>query len=282
MTATVTGEAGTAADATTGTVRRRRTRPAGSGHRRGAVWVGRLVVLVAVIALWEILVRAAVLSESDVSRPALIWDFLVEQVPTSMWWLDTWTTVQEVLIGIGLGGGAGVIVGALLGLSPFLSDVLDPYIAMINSLPRIALYPLMLTWFGLGIGSKIALVIGIVFFIMLVNTRAGMIAADADVVTSAVVLGASRRQRILRVDIPSAVPSIFGGVRLSISYGLLAAVTGEMLAGYQGLGQKVSLYSSNFDIAGVMGILLFLAVLATLLNTATGRLEAWLLRWRED
>ena len=250
--------------------------------RRTSVWAGRVIALVAVLAVWELLVRNGMLNSSDVSRPSLIWQFLVDEVPTAQWWDDTWTTMQELIIGLLAGGAAGMVCGALLGWSPYLSAVLDPYIAMLNSLPRVALYPLMLTWFGLGMGSKIALVIGIVFFIMLVNTKAGMMAADPDVVENATVLGATRRQRIVRVDIPSAVPSIFGGVRLSISYGLLAVVTGEMLAGYAGLGQKVSFHSSNFNTTGVMGILVFLAVLATFLNVATGWLESRLLRWRED
>lgn len=250
--------------------------------RRWAVWVGRVVALAIVLVAWELLVRAKVLSDFDVSRPGLIWSFLVHNVPTGQWWLDTWTTIQEVLIGLAIGATSGMLVGALLGWSPYLSRVFDPYIAMLNSLPRIALYPLMLTWFGLGIGSKIALVIGIVFFIMVVNTQAGMIAADSDVLVNAQVLGATRWQRIMHVDVPSAIPAIFGGLRLSISYGLLAAVTGEMLAGYQGLGQKVSFFSSNFNTTGVIGILLFLAVLATILNVVTGWMESRLLRWRED
>src|SRR5690606_20615600 len=102
----------------------------------------------------------------------------------------------ELIIGVAFGAAGGIVAGAILGVLPYASRVLDPYIIMVNSIPRVAIYPLMLTWFGLGIGSKIALVIGIVFFIMLVNTRAGMLSADPDVVVAARVLGANRWQRI--------------------------------------------------------------------------------------
>jgi NitT/TauT family transport system permease protein len=250
--------------------------------RSWPVWVGRVLVLAAFLAVWELLVDQKVLAEFDVSRPTLIFEFLVKEVPTSQWWYHTWVTLQELIIGVAAGVAGGLVSGAALGLSPFVSRVLDPYIVMLNSLPRVAVYPLFLTWFGLGIGSKIALVIGIVYFIMLINTRSGMVSADPDVSTAAQVLGATKRQRVLKVDLPSAVPAIFAGVRLSISYGLLAVVTGELLASYAGLGQRVSFYSSTFQTTGVMGVLAFLAVLATLFNIFTERAERRLLRWRED
>jgi NitT/TauT family transport system permease protein len=251
-------------------------------ERRDAVWVGRVVAIVGFLGLWQLLVDTGVLSIFDVSRPTDIGKFLVEEVPTSDWWFHTWVTMEALVIGTVAGGVAGLVAGALLGLSDYVSRVLDPYLVMLNSLPRVAVYPLLLTWFGLGIGSKIALVITIVFFIMLMNTRSGMVSADPDVITTAHVLGATRRQQVLLVDIPSAVPSIFAGVRLSISYGLLAVVTGEMLASYAGLGQRVSFYSSTFNTTGVMAVLAFLAVVATLFNVVTERAERWLLRWKED
>ncbi len=244
------------------------------------IWLARVAILALVLGLWEWMVRAGHLEEFSASRPTAIWAFLKEALQTEELWTNAWVTVRETLLGSAIGGIAGLLVGAFLGRFRRISTVVDPYIVMLNSLPRIALAPLFIIWFGIGESSKVALVVSLVFFIMLVNTRSGMQSVDPDIDILATVMGLTERQRLLKVSLPSAVPMIIGGMRLSIAYGLLAAIGGELIAAQAGLGKQLSYYSSTFNVAGVMGILVVLAIVAAVLNWAVGRLESRLLRWQ--
>jgi len=205
-------------------------------RRKVQTLAGRIVIGVAFIAAWEIGVAVGWVDRFLYGRPSEIWEFLREQVVTAEWWRNVWTTLREMLLGVSIGGVAGIMAGAVLGSWTGLNRLLQPYVVMCNSVPRLALAPLLIIWFGIGEASKVALVVSLIFFIMLINTRSGMQSTDPDIERVAIVLTASRLQRLIKVSLPSAVPSILGGLRLSISFGLLAAVAGELIAAKAGLG----------------------------------------------
>lgn len=253
------------------------------GFARGVLrlWIPRLALGALFFLSWEVAVETGRLEEFDVSKPSAIFAFLQDNVGSPELWLNTWTTLRETLIGTFIGAVAGIITGAVLGRLPYVSDLVEPFIVILNSLPRIALAPLFILWFGIGEPSKIALVISLVFFIMLINTRSGMRSIDPDIEMMAKLMVLTGRQRLLKVSLPSAVPAIFGGIKLSIAYGLLAAVSGELIAAQAGLGQQLTYLASVYDVAGVMGILAVLAAIAVILSWLAGRAESWLLKWQD-
>lgn len=244
------------------------------------VHVSQISILVVCLLLWQWLIDAGIGMAFFFSRPSDIGKFLYEAVLTGSLWADTAVTLGATLIGFVVGSVLGIGVGLIVARSPTLDAILDPYLGILNSLPRIALAPLFLLWFGLGISSKIALSISLVFFVVAINARAGAIGVPSDYITVARTLGASEWQRFVKIVVPGSVPSIFAGLRLGVVYSLLGVVTGEMIAAKAGLGVQLTFLAGTFQIAGVFGILVILAIIAVVLNWLMAVAESRLLRWR--
>lgn len=250
-------------------------------RRKVQTLLGRILIGVVVIGGWEAGVAIGWIDRFLYGRPTEVWEFLSAQVVTAEWWRNVWTTLREMLLGVTIGGSAGITAGAILGSWRGLNRLLQPYVVMMNSVPRLALAPMLIIWFGIGEASKVALVVSLIFFIMLINTRSGMQATDPDVEKVAIVLTASRLQRLVKVSLPSAVPSILGGLRLSISFGLLAAVAGELIAAKAGLGQVINWAAQMFDMSAVWAVIFSLTLMAAMLDFLLSRLESKLLKWQQ-
>ena len=147
-------------------------------------------------------------------------------------------------------------------------------------MPRIALAPLFLIWFGLGIGSKIAIGFSLTFFIVLTNTVAGGRGVNPDHIMLAQTLGASEHQIFRKFILPSAVPVIFNGLRLGLIFALLGVIGGEIIASEHGLGQTLQILASSFKTNGVFGVIILLALIGMGITWGMTALEHWLLRWR--
>jgi NitT/TauT family transport system permease protein len=188
-------------------------------------------------------------------------------------------TVYATAIGFIIGSVGGAILGVWLGVSPFASRLLNPYLNALNALPKVALAPLFVLWFGLGIESKIALAAVLVLFLVFLNTFAGVREVDQDLIDGARLMRATRTQVILKVIIPSAASWVFAGLKIAMPYALIGAVLGEMIASNRGLGYLVQFSGSQFDSAGVFAVLFVIALLAVGLNylveLAQGRMERW-------
>ena len=152
--------------------------------------------------------------------------------------------------------------------------------AAFNVLPRIALVPLFILWFGLGIGSKIALGVSLTFFIVLSSTVAGIRGVSQDHVTLTRTLGASSRQMFFSVTLPGAVPVLFSGLRLGVIYALLGVVGAEVIASERGLGQQLAYLGSTFNVNGVWSLLFDLAVIGVLIMKLMNWIERRLLHWQ--
>ena len=165
-------------------------------------------------------------------------------------------------------------------MAPRLHRAAEPYLTLLNAMPRIALAPLFLLWFGLGIGSKIAVAVSLTFFIVLSSTVAGIRGVNSDHLVLSRALGATPRQIFFKVTLPSAVPIIFSGLRLGLVYSLLGVVGAELLAAEHGLGQTLAYLQSTFDMDGVMGLLLLLALIGLSVTVVMNYLERKLLVWQ--
>lgn len=241
----------------------------------------RLLVFVLVVAIWELAVGEDRSRLFNVSKPSLIGAALWNQITTPTFWTDHMrVTLQEILVGWLLGSAAGVVFGLALAHWRLLHIALDPFLMGIYSLPRVALAPLFIIWFGIGVESKIALVISIVFFIMVINTMVGAKNVDQDLVNSVRTMGASDMFVTRKVIFPSIVPWIFGGLRIGIGLALIGAVVGEMLAAQFGMGFIIARASGAFDTKLVFSTLIILAIVAMLLNEGMKMIERRLLRWQ--
>jgi NitT/TauT family transport system permease protein len=247
---------------------------------QGLVWFLRVVVFVVFIAGWELSVRRQVVAEFFVSRPSAVLAFLGEFLRSGDLVRHGSVTAAETLAGFAVGSAAGIISGLLIARLSLLEAVVSPYLAALNALPRVALAPMFILWFGIGPVSKVYLAVSLVFFVLLLNTQAGIRSVDSDLLTTARVLGATEVQMFTKVILPGAVPAIFAGLRLGAIYALLGVVVGEMIAAISGLGQQLSYFSGSFLPAGVFGVLFLLAMFAVLLDKSMQLVERRLLRWQ--
>ena len=191
-----------------------------------------------------------------------------------------WVTLLETVLAFAIGTVAGLAVGMWLALSPVAAAILDPYIKALNSMPRVILAPIFAVWFGLGIASKVALGFTLVFFIVFFNVYQGVKEVSPTVLASARMLGASRRQLLRHVYLPSAMSWVFSSLHTSVGLAFVGAVVGEYLGSSRGVGYLILQAEGTFDINTVMAGILVLTAFALVLDWAVGVLEKRLMKWQ--
>jgi len=256
----------------------------------------RLAILVVLLASWQWLTGIKAISRMPglywldpffISRPSAIaarFAYLAGgQVRLSIWQMAL-STVQSTLWGFAVGVATGFAAGLVLGRHQRLARVFEPYIVAFNSLPRIALVPLITMVFGFGLLAKVVLAWTIVFFIVFFNTYQGARSVDADLIHSARFLGAGERQIMRTVIVPSALAWTFASLTPSISFALIGVVVGEFLGGESGggLGYLIIQSLGTLNAADMMVALLALGVIGSVLALGIKQLERRLLRWRPE
>jgi NitT/TauT family transport system permease protein len=239
----------------------------------------KIALLVVIMVLWETL-SGRILDPFFFSSPSLILQSLWNSVQGGALAGHVGITMYETLFGYAYGAIAGVIVGLLLGLNRMVANVMSPYIMAVYSIPKITLAPLFVLWFGIGPTSKIFMAFTLVFFLVFYNTYAGVQSVSPELVHSVRVLGATSRQLLLKVVLPSSYPFIFVGLRTALPYALIGAVVGEFIIANQGLGYLISNAAGLYDTNGVFAGILILTVISLLGDWLLKRLELRALRWR--
>jgi NitT/TauT family transport system permease protein len=191
-----------------------------------------------------------------------------------------WVTLVETVLAFAIGTALGLGFGLWLALSPVAGAIGDPYIKGLNSMPRVILAPIFAVWFGLGIASKVALGVTLVFFIVFFNVYQGVKEVSPVVLANARMLGASRRQLLRHVYLPSATSWVFSSLHTSVGLAFVGAVVGEYLGSSRGVGYLILQAEGSFDIDTVMAGILVLTVFALALDAAVGRIEKRLMRWQ--
>ncbi|HXE22268.1 MAG TPA: ABC transporter permease [Rhodoferax sp.] len=240
--------------------------------------VGLAVVL---LALWQLL-SGRVIKPFWISSPLAIADQLGVWIAGGELWLHVEVTLTETVLGFVFGAIAGIAVGLALGLNRRLAAVLDPFIVALYSLPKIALAPLFILWFGVGLTSKVVLSTFIVFFLVFYNTYAGTLAVEAELVDVLRLMGARPAQIVRKVILPSVVIWIFTGMKVSVPYALIGAVVGEMMASNRGLGYLIQASAGQYDTGGVFAALFVLMIISTVLHGALKLCEQRMMRWKDD
>ena len=189
-------------------------------------------------------------------------------------------TLIETLLAFGFGSVLGLAAGLWLALSPLASAILEPYVKALNSMPRIILAPIFAVWFGLGIASKVALGITLVFFIVFFNVYQGVKEVSPVILANARMLGARRQQLLRHVYLPSATSWVFSSLHTSVGLAFVGAVVGEYLGSSQGVGYLILQAEGTFDINTVMAGILVLTAFALVLDAAVGRVEKRLMKWQ--
>lgn len=257
-----------------------RLRRAKGGRSALRARILQLGLVATVLIVWREVAAAKLLPRLDTGSPGGTYNAIIHLVTSGQLFGNLGVTLEETVLGFIVGGIGGVLLGVLVWKYELLSEVLNPFLAGMNALPRAALAPLFILWFGLGELSKVLLAVTLVLFIVLVSTNAAIRSVEAEYIRVAKSLGGSSRQVFTRAILPAAVPGIAGGLRLGIVYSLLGAVVGEMIGSNAGLGELLAIASANFDINSVFAILLILSVVAIVLEGIARLFESKVSRWR--
>ena len=252
--------------------------------RRRLVIALQVVVLVVWLGGWELAARTGLIDPFFFSQPSAVWAQIVTWTTqgTSQGSLSEQilVTLEEATMGFVIGVATGVVAGIALGRIRILADVFAPYIKVANSIPRIVLGSLFIVAFGLGLTSKVLLVIVLVFFGVFFNAFQGTREVDRNLMANAKLLGASRWKVTTEVVMPSAFTWTLASLHVSFGFAIIGAIVGEFLGSDRGLGNLIKSAQGNFNQSGVLACMVLMAVVALLAEFFITRLERRLLRWR--
>ena len=255
-------------------------------RRRRLVYLLRVLILVVLIGGWEIGARTHIIDPFFWGQPSGIWAQIVTWITRGTaqgpLWEQIVVTLEETILGFLIGVVLGVVFGVVLGRNQFLADVLGPYIKAANSVPRVVLGSIFVIGLGLGMQSKVALAVVLVFFIVFFNAFQGVREVDRNLLANARILGASQRQLSTEVIIPSALTWIIASLHTSFSFALVGAVVGEFLGSTQGLGLLIQTAQGTFNANGVFAAMTILAIVALLSELFITALENRLITWRPN
>src|SRR5215468_5910394 len=245
----------------------------------------QLLVAVVAIVLWQVLSTVPVFGKIFLppfffSNPADVFSQIVKWFVSGLIWKHLWITLWESILAFVIGSAGGVAVGFWFARQPTVAAVLDPYVKMVNALPRVVLAPIFTLWLGLGIWSKVALGVTLVFFIVFFNVYQGVKEVSVTVLNNGRMLGMSERQLMRHVYWPSALSWMFSSLHTSVGFAVVGAVVGEYLGSAAGLGYLIQQAEGVFDVAGVFAGMFVLSIFVILIDVAVTLVERRLLVWR--
>jgi NitT/TauT family transport system permease protein len=255
----------------------------------------QLGVLVITLVLWQLAARDPQLAfflgnPIDVAGRVWSWFMPFGFEPSALFpdglrgnaniYLHLGTTLVETVLAFGIGTTLGLVCGLWLALAPTAGAILDPYIKAANAMPRVILAPIFAMWFGLGIWSKVALAVTLVFFIVFFNVYQGVKEVSPVVLANARMLGANQRQLLRTVYLPSATSWVFSSLHTSVGLAFVGAVVGEYLGSARGVGYLILQAEGTFDVNTVFAGIVVLTVFALLLDGLVGRIERRLMKWQ--
>lgn len=250
------------------------TRPGRAALQLGAVALFFL--------LWQAGVRLGWVSDFLVGAPAGIWRVFLRTLRDGTLLTDTAVTVYEAVLGFAIGTAAGSLCGLALWYSAFVARVTEPFIVALNSVPKIALAPIVILWFGTGLVSKVALAVSLTALVALIAAYQGAKDTDRDLQSLLVSMGATKHQVFWSVIVPSALPAMIATFRINIGFGLVGAVVGEFISSKRGLGHLIYEASGLYDLNTVWMGLFMLMLVGFVLYHAIEAVEARLLPWKQE
>lgn len=245
-------------------------------------WITTPAILIAFLLVWHFYVTWFNVSKFIVPPPAAVAESFVELLTSRSTLYHAWITLYETLVGFVLATVIGVGLGAVLGKTPWLEQALNPFIVATQVVPKVALVPLFILWFGFGPEAKIVVAAVLAFFPILTNTVLGVKSVDLghkDVMT---VLNARRWQRFVTLELPSALPAVLAGMEVGVVLAIIGAVVGEYLGGSTGLGHLAVAALNDYKVGALFAIILLLTLIGFALYVLVGTLKHFVIPWHES
>ncbi|MBC7578715.1 ABC transporter permease [Tardiphaga sp.] len=245
----------------------------------------QILVAVVFFGLWQLLTTVPIFGRMWLppfffSNPVDVASQIVAWFASGVIWKHLGITLLESLLAFVIGSFGGVTIGFWFARQPRVAAVFDPYVKMVNALPRVVLAPIFTLWLGLGIWSKVALGVTLVFFIVFFNVYQGVKETSATLVDNARMLGMSERQQLRHVYWPSALSWMFSSLHTAVGFAVVGAVVGEYLGSAAGLGYLIQQAEGTFDVAGVFAGMIVLSAFVILIDLAVTLVERRLLVWK--
>lgn len=258
-----------------------------SPSRRDSWWQKRRLELISLpvglillLSLWSLVIIVGDYPVFILPDPLTVFRELVKITASGILWHHTQATLFEVAGGLSLGLSTATILGYILAKSPFLERLIGPYIAALQSIPAVAIAPLLVIWFGSGQLSKVLICALVIFFPILVNTIVGIRSVDPGLKTLMRSLRANRWQTFALLEVPAAMPVLLGGLKIGVTLSVIGAVVGEFVGADRGLGFLINLSKGLYNTPQMFAALIALGVISLTLYSVVTRLEYWLLAWR--
>jgi len=239
------------------------------------------LVFVLFVAAWEWAVRFWSIPNFLVPAPSTVAGALTRGVRSGLYLSHLWVTLYEALLGFFIAAAAGIVLGALIAQFRVMEQTFYPYLVALQTLPKIAIAPLIIVWFGFGISSKIIIAATVAFFPVLVNVIVGLKTIDAAKLDLMRSLRASRWQTFRLVTFPNALPFVFAGLDIAIVFSVLGAIVGEFVGAQRGLGNLILQFNFSLDIAGVFAVLILLSAMGVALHLIMQAVQKRIIFWAE-
>jgi NitT/TauT family transport system permease protein len=238
--------------------------------------------LVLLIVLWEAASRAGLVAPIVLPPPSRVWDGLVILFTAPWFPQHVWLTTAETLIGFVIGGAAAILLGIVMVNMPLVKEVIYPYVVAFQVMPKVVLAPIFITWFGFGMESKIVMAIAISFFPVVINTVVGLESVEENASLLMRSFVASRRQVFCKLAWPTALPSIFAGLKTSLTLALIGALVAEFVTAKEGLGTLITTFSFELKVHLVFAVIIVVSVLGLALYGIMEYLDRKVVFWRRS
>jgi NitT/TauT family transport system permease protein len=266
--------------------------PASAGQRAGLrkrrkpmnSWIVTVAGMLVLLAAWQLSVQFLHVPPYILPTPQAVWHALwsglaVSPASPTGYYYPLWSTVCNAAIGFAIGTVGGLVLGSLMAESRSVEKLVMPYAFALQSLPKVAIAPLIVIWLGFGDSSKIAIAALLAFFPILINSFTGLRAVEPERVDLMRSLSASRLETYRIVKLPNAAPYIFAGLDMAVVYALLGTIVAEFLGAQRGMGVVITQAQAVTDVAGVFAALVILGAMGILLHTLVRRLERRVVHW---
>jgi NitT/TauT family transport system permease protein len=239
----------------------------------------RLLLIAVFLAVWEAFVRLLEIPLFILPTPSSVFVALYRGFASSLYIDHIWVTLAETLMGFALGTTLAFVLGTVIALSRPVEYFLYPFVVMFQAMPKVALAPLIIVWFGLGIFSNVVNAALVAFFPLMVNTIVGLRSAEEDKVNLMKSLAATRGQIFWMLQLPNAMPYIFAGLEIAMIFALIGAIVAEFVGAQSGLGMLIQSMNFTMDVAGQFSVLLLLSIIGLLLNGVVTGVRKRVLFW---
>lgn len=250
--------------------------------RLPGIYLRRTIALVLFLGLWELSARAGFIDPFYMPAPSSIGSLLWGQFASGDIWPHLRATFGAALLGLALGLVVGILLGFMAALMPYLAELLEPVMAMLNAIPRVILAPLFIIWLGIDLSSKVALSFILVVVLTFFAVYNGIRDVDQRLVERVRTLGGNRWMLLREVYVPSVVSWVMGNLKVAVGFAFTGAVVGEFVASSRGLGYLLSYAQSTYNAALTMALITLIMIFVMFLFTAAGMLERYLLRWKYE